>query len=626
MDTRDSRDLPPLTNDDRQAAQEALGYLNFSGGKPDPRFQQHLNRLTTLLGPDDSWRRLFALLCSELQSQQASNATFQNSEQASAVLALTIDGLEPAYRRHHSDLLFHLQPQDYHNPFFLARLFEAVLQQGPPWNERERIVEGSLDLVNDFLGHRPVAVLESGRQMQPYDHERFRPFPLYITGAGAADGPWSELIVATLEQLNATPRDLLAEAQFDPTQLDEIAWDPRAYDHQHPMYRRTNYMFGEWDPHLIDSKGRYRRFVIRSIVLDAIRDWMKTTTQLPHRQALFEASAVLCGTMLMASAISGGGPGAYASSVSLATLLPRIARLRDAFYSRLLNGVTGPMADRLFKESEKARQPFGHVRHHLNLYVAHLGAKQLQHRHLAFLYARMGYPQASQSEANVIPSTSARFETEIEWRLTSAQLQLDRGELRDAVTRLRECEDLLHRGIACGGLLDPWNILGFGGNFPLFHSREDSVPDPRAEKLIDLMEMIFGLYSRCLSESAAEQETQLQGELSASFQKLADWWDKFATIAVSEFTPVSGGESYQSAVQVAETLAEWRKAGEAAGAISFWRSQVHRFESGKSYALVLEALLRKRDSVAAMGLLMQWLSNAEDVGLEAGPYSFHLMV
>ena len=36
--------------------------------------------------------------------------------------------------------------------------------------------------------------------------------------------------------------------------------DARAYDHGHPANRRPNYLFGEWDPHLIDRHGHYRRY------------------------------------------------------------------------------------------------------------------------------------------------------------------------------------------------------------------------------------------------------------------------------------------------------------------------------------------------------------------------------
>ena len=53
-------------------------------------------------------------------------------------------------------------------------------------------------------------------------------------------------------------------------------------------------------------------------------------------------------------------------------------------------------------------------------------------------------------------------------RLTSAHLALDRGELAEAAAALPDAEELLHRAIRCGAFVDPWNILGFGGQFALF--------------------------------------------------------------------------------------------------------------------------------------------------------------
>ena len=56
---------------------------------------------------------------------------------------------------------------------------------------------------------------------------------------------------------------------------------------------------------------------------------------------LVEAAAVLAGTILMASGISGEGPAAFDSTVTLSKLLPKIARYRDEFYERLFQKITG---------------------------------------------------------------------------------------------------------------------------------------------------------------------------------------------------------------------------------------------------------------------------------------------
>lgn len=614
-----------LTPDDDAALQGVLGYLNFAGGKPDPKFQGYLNSLHRKLGPC-CWKTLAASLRDALQRFQGTSAVFSNVEQAQQVLNLVFDHVAPAYRAYHADLLFQVKDSDFEAPFFLARVCEATLAQGGPWDDAPRIVQGALQQLNDFIGHRPVAVLENGRLTQPYPHERFRPIPIYLAGVGVAVGPYEELLTRVIQHLKETPANVLEDAHFHLENLDELALDPRAYDHQHPVFKRTNYMFGEWDPFQIDNKGQYRRFVLRSVVLGALLDWMKTVEKLPHDEIVFEAAAVLCGTMLMASTISGSGPDTYDSTVSLGTLLSKVARQRDAFYARLLGAVKGKHGERLRKESQLAKQPFGKVRQHLNLYVANNGSKQVQHGHLSYLLARIGFPDAAREQALMIPANSARFECEIEWRLTSSHLRLDRDEIVSAAELLPEIEDWLKRGIGCGALADPWNILGFQGNFPLFHAREDTVVDPRIEKLLYLMDQIFVLYARTVSEAAAVGERILREKIGYNYQKLAEWWDQFASSTVSGLPEVKGMESFESANQVADALAEWHAAGESAGDISFWRQHIHKFETSKAYALVLDVLLSKQDTVAAMALLIQWLSQADLVGLESGSYSFHNLI
>ena len=56
-------------------------------------------------------------------------------EQAEAVLRLVFDGVLPAYREFHRDLLFHQTDETLFQPLFIGRACEAVLQQGGPWNE-----------------------------------------------------------------------------------------------------------------------------------------------------------------------------------------------------------------------------------------------------------------------------------------------------------------------------------------------------------------------------------------------------------------------------------------------------------------------------------------------------------
>lgn len=607
-----------LRAEDIAAAREILGYLNFSGGRSDPAFQRLVNDLISRV----SWSKLPEALGKALDLLSAEVPAFADSTQARMVVDLAFQHVLPAYRAFHRDLLFHLKDEDFEQPYLLVRAWEAILEQGAPWDEPERIVAGSLDRLNDFVGYRPVAVLENDRRMEPYPHERFRPFPLYLKGAGVAHGPYEPVVSRALELLRALPAEMLAEAHFSLDNLDELALDPRSHDHLHPSNKRTNYLFGEWDPHHIDLKGQYRRFVVRKVILDALLSWIDQQKRVPTEEVLFDAAAVLSGTILMASAISGSGPETYDSTVSLTSLLPKVARQRDAFYDRLLRVATGARAKRLQKHAKTTQQPFGHVRQHLNFYLAQYGTQQVQRRHLSYLFARMAFPEAARRQAAIIPCAAARFECEVQWRIAALQQELDRGNISGAVQLATEAEQQLLAGIECGAFVDPWNILGFQGQFPLFSTREDSVPDHRVEVLLQVVEGILEGYSRALEEAAARAESALEAEILAKFERFAAYWDRFGATTVEDLPAVSGQEHLESSRRVAKALAEWRAAGEAAGNIAFWRTHVESFQSAMAYAQVVSALLDRKDVVASIGLLMQWLGQADEVGLQAGPLSF----
>jgi hypothetical protein len=609
------------------AWQALLGYLNFSEGKPEARFQRQLaDACQSLASADDPVAALAQQLRTHLAALHTAGAGgFQNIRQAETVLALVFDRLLPAYRRHHADLLAHLSDRELFTPFFLARAFETVLALGPAADDPARAAKDALQRLNDFVGYRPIPVLESRPRGEPYDHERVRPLPLFLRGAGVAPGIYHDLVVVALGLLGRTPPELLAEAQFDPALLDELALDPRAYDHGHPVNRRPNYVFGEWDPHHLDLQGRYRRFVVRKVTLDALLHRVERPESRDAAEVLFEAAAVLAGTVLMASGISGSGPASHDSTVNLENLTKRIARYRDEFYNRLLQQVGGRHGDRLRQEATNSRQPFSAARQHLNQYLARHRAAQQQQRHLALLFADMGHADASREEAARIPTPAVRLLGEITIGLSLGQIHADQGELAAAAALLPGIEELLRRAVRCGATVDPWNILGFQGLFPLFNAREDSIRDPRVDELIESVERLLDLYARLQGEAAAAGDATLRQTLARHMQNLADWWDQFATADVSDVRHVRGGEAADAARHVAEALARWHAQGDAATGPAFWRQHAGGFQTPKAYALVVDALLRKEDHRAALGLLMSWLGHGGLVPLEDGVYSFHAL-
>ncbi|MBN1854081.1 MAG: hypothetical protein JW829_15240, partial [Pirellulales bacterium] len=424
---------------------------------------------------------------------------------------------------------------------------------------------------------------------------------------------------------------ILSQAYFDIDLLEELALDPRAYDFDHPANRRPNYHFGQWDPHQIDNRGFYRRFVLQQVTLDALLarfGEISDTRQHPDgsitaQEYAFEAGAVLAGTILMASGTSGNGPGCHDSTVMLQSLLPRIAIYRDRFYNELLKQVPGPHGRRLRIEADKLQQPFGGARQHLNRELARRRAAQLQQVQLAICCARMGYPKAASSRADSVSMPSARIVTKLHCLLTTAHAEIDHGQIEKVPGHLAQMEDLLHRGIACGALVDPWNIVGFGGNFSLFPAVENSIHDFRVDKLIDLVEQVLGLCTRAWSEAAARDDAALEIAFSEPLARMASWWDQFATSTVQGVKRLVGKEVEISGNLVAGALNSWHKAGAAAGDIGFWRMFIDQFDTPKVFQLVIDALLEKKDCIASMALMMQWISQANRTPLKASDSSFH---
>src|SRR5438105_3324734 len=167
-----------------------LGYLNFSDGRPDPKFERAVDEAfaaAAQAGRAEPWVALGRWLDeqAELLSGGGSSA-FRDITQARAAIQLAFGPMLKAYREHHRDLLGHQTDAGLFNSLFLARVCEAILAQGGPWDESDRIISGALNKLNDYVGHRPIAVLETRPQTELYARERLRPIPLYIRGVGAA--------------------------------------------------------------------------------------------------------------------------------------------------------------------------------------------------------------------------------------------------------------------------------------------------------------------------------------------------------------------------------------------------------------------------------------------------------
>ncbi len=570
------------------------------------------------------WRVAIAVLTNKLEELKASSPTFADASQAERVLELTQNRLITDYLAFHRDLLFHQNEVSIFGSLMLGRLLQTMLRQDLAEDD-DAVIAATIQQVNDYVGHRPVATLES-RDIEPRDHEWIRPVPVYVDSAGAAPGPYKSIIEPTLELLRQTDEDLLRAAYFDLDALEELAFDPRAYDFDHPVNRRPNYHFGEWDPHHIDNRGNYRRFVVRQVTLDAL---VARIEQAEGENAenldeiIFESSAVLAGTILMASGISGAGPSTHDSHTSLITLVPRIAKYRDEFYEQLLGRMDNGHGERLRVELKTMQQPFGAARQHLNLYLAQRRAAQLQHVKLAKILARMGYPGAAQRQSDAVPVASARMQCRIDCAVAAGHLAIASENRTAAIKHLDRIIDQLKRGIQCGAIVDPWNILGFQANFSLFPAMENTVRDHRIDELVALIDRTVGLYSRLWSDAAAADDQVICQQVETTFKALASWWHQFAAHEVPSVKSPQVMDEFQAARDVAAALNEWYKTGAATGDIRFWAPHVNKFETPKAYSLVIETLLGKEDFTSAMSLLVHWLNQAPAVPLENRECSFH---
>ena len=618
----------------RGLIQNVLGYVNFSSGVSDLQFLQDLNDLyaqvedisnKSALGESKSnWLVVRQQLEQSLEELTRSNPTFVNADQARAVIGLVFDKFLPLYIEYHEDLLFHHTERTLFRPLFVGRIFEAILRAGAPWKDVDRICREALTCLNDYVGHRPVATLEN-RKLEPYEHEWVRPIPIYIQGACVERGRYQELVTRSLELLNSTDDTILREACFDLQQMEELAIDPRGCDFDHPAGKRPNYLFGHWDEHQIDQRGNYRRFVLRDVTLDSLMSRVENPGQVSSDELVSEAATVLAGTILMASGISGNGPGVHDSTTTLGTLLPQVAAFRDRFYEQQLRQLKSRHRQRLEIEMQQLQQPFGGARQDLNSRLARRRALQLQHVFLAKLFARMGYPEASTRQTMVVPVSSARMMCQIDCELMATKRWLSQERLSPALDHLNRASAILRRAIGCGAVIDPWNILGFGANYSLFPALENSIHDVRADELIDLMRQFFALYGQLWSEAAAQNDQALCKNIADDFRQITDWWHPFAVHEVSSVDGFESQQVYVAAERASHALGLWHQGGASTGDIGFWAPHAEVFDSAQAFSRVVSALLDRDDCVASMSLLVYWLSQANRVELEQGEASFHEM-
>ena len=622
-----------------EALREVVGYLNFSSGARDPRFFATVNRVfleaagsspetfeqaTLVELPAEVNHRFRQLLWEAPDRVEKTDPAFRDTTQARAVLRLAFEVVLPAYRSFHEDLLEHQEEWIFYQPFFVARVLEAILQAGEPWDEEERITREALARLNDYVGYRPVPVLET-RQYEPYPHERLCPVPLYIAGAGIACSPYASIVRKGLKILETLPGWICREADFYLDQLEELAFDPRPLDPRHPINHRPNHVYGTWDPHRLNQKGRFCRYVAQQLILDFLRDWLDQELKeqkAPPEALLWEAGGAFAGTLLMSVGITGGSPSAIPSTENLSRLVLKIAQYREEFYQWLLRQIPSGLR-RHFREEEKAhRVVFGSVRRAINQRLNDYRTSQSHRARFVQLVAELGQEEIVQRQLPAIRGVNTRMEARIYAAIHACRSKVEEGHLEEAANQLPEIFRLVLRGIDCGALVDPWNVLGFAGFYPLSPAPEDSILDDRIPQLIALVERVFDLHAEVMKAAAAVGRRDIVEKVDVHLRELADWWDQFATTKVSGVVSFSGKLAAESARAVAAAIYAWYQGGAATGDVGFWREHVSRFPAGKAFASAVQTLLEHNDLVGALALMINWVSSDSEVGLRDGSHNF----
>ena len=151
-----------------------LGYLNFSAGAIDVSAWRAINDIYAQFEPcaehgeiveqATTVQKVADALREGLTHLHQTDPAFRNVDQAEGVVRIVFEQVLPAYREFHRDLLEHQAFGAIERPFFLMAIFQAVLATGGPWEgEDDNVIKKVLYKINDYMGWRPVAVLENGQ-------------------------------------------------------------------------------------------------------------------------------------------------------------------------------------------------------------------------------------------------------------------------------------------------------------------------------------------------------------------------------------------------------------------------------------------------------------------------------
>ena len=177
-----------LSSGEKNAFEQVLGYINFSSGSHDATFYSNLRTVNEAVKQDGDllYVSMQSAMLSALDELNGSSGVLSSSNQARTAVELVFAHVIPSFLTFHQQVLNAHDVNETINTFFIGRVFDVVLKLQDEW-ENPVVVDQAIHYLNDFVGYRPIATLETHRH-EPYPHEKIRPVPLYIANAGVCSG------------------------------------------------------------------------------------------------------------------------------------------------------------------------------------------------------------------------------------------------------------------------------------------------------------------------------------------------------------------------------------------------------------------------------------------------------
>ena len=548
--------LEDLADEAPKLFEEILGYLNFSSGAADPRFLANLNNLWTRLRPppvtareaaerkkpapaEPAWRELDrgAPLSAWSNWQQAARPSAAATRPRPCCTGVRRGpaGLSPASSR----------PACSTRP--TSRCFSRSSSAGcsrpccaraPPGTRPSGSSRPRSGTLNDFIGHRPVAVLQTSRNSSPTPTNGSGPIPLFIRGAGRGRGPLPRPGAAGPGDSCSDRPALLARAWFNPEWLDELAVDPAGLRLRSPGQQAAELSFRPVGPASDRQLGPLP--AVRDPAGDAGRDagprW-STAAELPDAECFRGGGGAGGDDPDGARALAAAGR----RRTTRRSRCPRFCRTSPPTATRSTSGCWPDDRPACPAARRPNRRPCGSPsaapRQHLNQELARRRAMQLQHIAPGPVLCLDGlHRRGRHGQAEVVPVASARMACQIYCLLTAGHLA-DRPGRPD---RPRRPPAAGGRGPAAPGdrvrrpgrplehpgLRRPVQPLPGGGKQRPRPSRRRAdragEPDLRA------------LHPAAEGGGRRPATRNCRPALAESIEKLAEWWDQFASTEVGE--------------------------------------------------------------------------------------------